>query len=143
MQKRAIRYIHKASYNSHTEPIFQKYNILKLHDLYEYETLLFMYGFANANLPRSFDNICKYNCDMVTGYKTRQSNMIQIDRCYYNFSKLLPLYSMSKLENIWSKQIKQNATRTCLKKIVKNKILSCYKNSVQCKIPRCTECDKS
>ena len=69
--------------------------------------------------------------------------MIQIDCCYSNFSKHLPLYNMPKLWNIWSKQIKQNVTRTCFKRIVKNKILPCYNNSVQCKNPRCTECDKS
>ena len=51
---------------------------------------------------------------MLTGYKTRQSNMIQINRCYTNFSKHLPLYSMPKLWNIWSKEIKQNVTHTCL-----------------------------
>ena len=34
LQKRAIRYIDNASYNSHTEPLFKKYNILKLHDQY-------------------------------------------------------------------------------------------------------------
>ena len=76
---------------------------------------------------------------MLTGYKTWQSNMIQIDRCYSNFSNIC---HMPKLWNIWSKQIKQNVIRTCFKRIVKNKILACYKNSVQCKNPRCTECDK-
>ena len=76
MQKKAIRYIHNASYNSHAEPLFKTYNILKLQDQYEYETLLFMH---------------KYNRDVLTGYKTRQSNMIQIDRCYSIFSEHLPL----------------------------------------------------
>ena len=111
---------------------------MKLHDQYEFKTLLFLHAFANGNLPRSFDNIFKYNLDMLTGHKTRQSNMIQIDCCYSNFSKHLPLYSMPKLCNIWSKQIKQNVTCTCFKRMVKNKILSCYKNSVQCKNPWCT-----
>ena len=61
---RSRRYIHKASYNSHTELLFpKKYSILKLHDQYEYENLLFMHRFANGNLPRSFDNILKYNHD--------------------------------------------------------------------------------
>ncbi len=58
------------------------------------------------------------------GHTTMQSNMIEIDRCYFNFSKHLPVYSMPKLWNISSKQIKQNVTRTCLKRIVKNKLLS-------------------
>jgi len=118
LQKRVIRYIDKSSYNSHTEPLFKKYNILKLYDHYEYEIMLSMHDFANGNLPRSFDNIFKYNRDMLTGYKTRQSNMTQIYRCYSYFSKHLPIYSIWHICNIWSKQIKQNITRTCFKRLV-------------------------
>ena len=35
LQKRAIRAINKAKYNSHTEPLFKRSKILKLNDLYE------------------------------------------------------------------------------------------------------------
>ena len=101
-----------------------------------------MHAFANGNLPRPFDNISKYNRDILTGHKTRQSNMTQIDRCCSNFSKHLLLYSMPKSWNLWSKQTKQNVTRTIVKRIVKNNIVSCYKGSIQCKYSPCTECDK-
>ena len=56
LQKRAIRTINKAKYNSHTEPLFKRSNILKLKDLYEYQSSLFVYDFANNRLPHSFDN---------------------------------------------------------------------------------------
>ena len=75
--------------------MFKKYNITKLHDQYKYESLMFMHGFANGNLSRSFDNILKYNRDVLTGHKTTQSNMIQIDCCYSNCSKHLPVYSLN------------------------------------------------
>ena len=35
LQKRAIRTINKANYNSHTDPLFKRSKILKLNDLYE------------------------------------------------------------------------------------------------------------
>ena len=42
LQKRAIRNIFKANYNSHTEPLFKQSNILKFIALYEYQSSLFM-----------------------------------------------------------------------------------------------------
>ena len=89
LQKRAIRYIHKENYNSHKENLFRKCKLLKLREQYEYETLLFINGFADDNLPRSFDHIFKYNRDVLTAHHPRQSNMIQIDRCCSNCSKHL------------------------------------------------------
>ena len=103
LQKRAIRYIHKASYNSHTEPLFNQIQYLKLRDLYEYETLLFMHGFANGNLPSSFDNVFKYSRDVLAGHRRSQLNIRQIDRCYSKFSKYLKYgkYGVNKLNKMF------------------------------------------
>ena len=59
LQKSAIRTTHKAIHNSHTEPLFKQSNILKLKDLYEYQSSLFMYDFTNNRLPDSIDNTLK------------------------------------------------------------------------------------
>ena len=42
LQKRAIRVIHDAPYNGHTDPIFRPSRILKLDDLFEYQSVIFM-----------------------------------------------------------------------------------------------------
>ena len=55
LQKRAIRTIHNAFYNSHTDPKFRKSKLLKLHDIFEYQSLLFTYDYLNNKLPSSFD----------------------------------------------------------------------------------------
>ena len=47
LQKRAIRLIDQAHYNSHSEPIFKKLNILKISDQYELDVVLFMNKFQN------------------------------------------------------------------------------------------------
>ena len=57
LQKYAIRTIHKAACNSHTDPLFNKSQILKLIYLYEYESVLFMYDFVENNLPHSFGDV--------------------------------------------------------------------------------------
>ena len=54
LQKYAIHTIHKAAYNSHTDPLFNKSQILKLTDLYEYESVLFMYDFVENNFTSLF-----------------------------------------------------------------------------------------
>ena len=46
LQKRAIRIINSAGYNSHTDPLFSKSNILKFADLYEYQCALFMFDYT-------------------------------------------------------------------------------------------------
>ena len=79
LQKRAVRYIHKASYNSHTGPLYKNYSVLKLSYQHEYEVLLSTHAFVSGDLPRSIDNVCKYNCDMQADHQTMQSNKIQID----------------------------------------------------------------
>ena len=53
LQKRAIRAINKANYNSHTEPLFKRSKILKLNDLYELKVILFVNDFIANKLPLS------------------------------------------------------------------------------------------
>ena len=55
LQKRALRVIHNAPYNSHTDPKFRKSNILKLNDLFEYQSLICMHDYLSGKLPISFD----------------------------------------------------------------------------------------
>lgn len=49
LQKRAIRYINNATYNSHTEPLFKRSNILKINDLYQYRVSQFMYQYEHSH----------------------------------------------------------------------------------------------
>ena len=54
LQKRAIRTISKASYNSHTEPLLKSNSVLNVRDLYEYQMLIFWYNYENNKLPNTF-----------------------------------------------------------------------------------------
>ena len=45
LEKRAIRMINKAAFNSHTDLKFKKLEILKLNDLFECQSLLFMHDY--------------------------------------------------------------------------------------------------
>ena len=56
-QKNAIRLISNAKYNSHTEPLFKKAEILRFEDLYKASQSEFMHAFLLDKLPASFDGI--------------------------------------------------------------------------------------
>jgi len=65
LKKQAIRTINKAGFNSDTDPLFHSSQILKLGDLYQYSSAMFMHNYIN-NLPCSFDNIFSLNKDIQT-----------------------------------------------------------------------------
>ena len=56
MQKAAIRIVSGSSYNSHTEPLFKKLQVLPLPDLITFSKLQFMHRFSQKFLPSSFNN---------------------------------------------------------------------------------------
>jgi hypothetical protein len=57
LQKRAIRLIHNAPYNAHTESLFKESRILPLPKLIEFFQLQFMQQFTNSFLPSSFNGL--------------------------------------------------------------------------------------
>ena len=57
LQKKAIRSIVSAKYNSHTEPIFKSLNLLKVNDLFSISQLKFYHKLINKNLPKYFSTI--------------------------------------------------------------------------------------
>ena len=51
LQKKAIRYMHKAHYNAHTKPLFYASNVLNINNTYRLEVAKFMYDFTRRKLP--------------------------------------------------------------------------------------------
>ena len=90
LQKRAVRTINRAAFNSHTDPLFNRSRILKISDLYQshIQVLIFMYDFVHHNLPRSFDDSFHYTCnyEIQNLHQTRQSGQLYIPRCQSNFA---------------------------------------------------------
>ena len=53
--KRAIRVINNVSYYCHTGPTSEKLGILKLHNVFDYHSLLFVRDYVFNTLPSSFN----------------------------------------------------------------------------------------
>ena len=60
-QKNAIRLISNDQYNSHTEPLFKKLEILRFEDLYKTAQIEFMKAYLLEKVSHSFDNIWYIN----------------------------------------------------------------------------------
>ena len=72
-QKKAIRIITKANYNSPTQPLFKEQNIITLEDVFKLNVCKFMYDYHNHNLPNSLLNLFVANNDIHT-HNTHHSN---------------------------------------------------------------------
>ena len=60
IQKKAIRLVCKAKYNSHTDPLFRSLNLLKVNDIFQAKCVSFFYKYENNNLPSYFNNMFKH-----------------------------------------------------------------------------------
>ena len=90
LQKRAIRIINKAAFNSHTDSKFKKLEILKLNDLFEYQSLLFMHDYICGKLPISFHGNYPMNRDIQQTHQTRQSGLLYVPRYASKYAQRSP-----------------------------------------------------
>ena len=140
LQKRAMRIICNAKYNSHTDPLFKSCGILKLEDLYLQQSLLFVFDFLSNNLPVSFTDMFKFNRDMPDARITRQSDLLHIDRCQSKFASSLPLYSLPIVWNRWVFVVSNHMSKIQFKKKIKLACINKYLSHVICNYSRCPDC---
>ena len=112
LQKRAVRIINKALYNSYTDPLFKKSEILKLGDIHQHQAALFVNYYIMGRVPHSFGDLFIFNYDIQEAYLTRQSSLIKIGRCDSAFSAKFPIYKFPCIWNKW-KSIIPNFTSKC------------------------------
>ena len=48
--------ISNCHYRAHTDPLFVKYNVLNVYDMYKLETGVFMCKYSKGSLPDGFNN---------------------------------------------------------------------------------------
>ena len=115
LQKRAIRTIHKSTCNSHTNPLFNTSQILKISYLYQSQIALFMYDYIHHK-------------SYILGYKS-------------NFAMRLPLIAFPKIWNKWSPICSSCTSRSKFKKCIKASCLLTYPSQVaKCSNKRCLDC---
>ena len=92
LQKRAVRIISCSKYNSHTDPLFKNFNLLKLKDLFELNVLKLYYKYKKNILPFYISNIFSdfsvgHSYNLRTEYilKEHGSNKPSGDKCIRHY----------------------------------------------------------
>jgi len=136
MQKRAIRSINNAPYNSHTDPLFKSNNILKLTDMYKTQSSLFAHDCKNNNLPKSFMDYFTFNNNI----STRQVNQVQRIRPRTKYTSLLPFHHIPTIWNTLSDDFTVISNRNKFKRTIKIYLVDQYPSQVHCTNPKCHVC---
>ncbi len=108
-------------------------------DLFEYQSLLFVYDYLSDNLPISFTGVFPTNNEIQIR-TTRQSNLLYIPRYSSKFAQKLPIFSLPSLWNSWVISLPVNVSRPVMKRSIKHIMLGRYPHAVQCDNQRCAEC---
>ena len=127
-------------YNSHTDPLFWGCGMLKISDLFQMETLLFMHDYINNRLPKSFVGTFNYNSARDNAYITRQRYMFDLPRTKSRFVDKLPLFYFP---TVWNRNVSifdTQTSRNCLKRTIKSTYLDKYNATVTCSNPYCLDC---
>ena len=77
LQKRALRIITNSAYLCPTKPLFKKFNMLNIFDMYTNELAIFMYKYKNGMLPPSFNGIFITHLE-THKYNTRNKSDFQL-----------------------------------------------------------------
>ena len=86
LQKRAIRIITSSPPRTPSKPLFTKYNILTIHDIFKLQIASFMYMYFTKKLPTVFNNLFTLNSN-YHNYNTRQQMAIHIPLLKYKLSR--------------------------------------------------------
>ena len=85
LQKWALRTISNSHYRAHTGPLFVKYNVLNVYDMYKLETGVFMFKYSNNLLPVAFNNFFTTRSE-IHDYQTRYKDYYHQTRNVRTFS---------------------------------------------------------
>lgn len=78
LQKWAVRTIACAKFNAHTDPLYKRFNLLKVKDIYRLAAVKIFHKYKNNRLPKYFNNIFDNpipNHSYNTRHRTKRRSM--------------------------------------------------------------------
>jgi len=144
LQKNAVRTICNAKYNSHTEPLFKKEEILPLPDLITYFKLQFMQRFTQKFLPSSFDRVWVRNSIRNIGenkIQLRNDNRLRLPLSRLSLTDRLPTYDFARTWELFpDEQIKFIRKKNIFDQQLKNYFIKDLSDTVTCNRLFCPAC---
>ena len=115
-QRKCLRIIGRLSRYDHTTPIFLKFNILKLFDLFEFRYVCFMYLVYSRKLPNTLQNLYVRNISnyvLRNPYYYKKVNSYVMKMCMPFYGIDLLQKNLSMLQNseslyIYKRRFKDN-----------------------------------
>ena len=123
LQKKIIRIICKATFDSHTDVLFKEHGILKFFDIYFYQIGKFMYLFKRGLLPNYFRNMFTLASQLHSHY-TRNCNLYYIPPCRTNIRNFSIRFQGPKFFNSLSPEIQNSESIRLFGKRLKKFLLS-------------------
>jgi len=144
LQKRSVRLIINAKYNSHTILIFRELQLLKIHDLHSLQELKFIYKLEKRLLPTYFmSKLYLRHSDRHT-YGTRFANNVETIACRHAFTKNSICYHIPDVINNCPMSIKAKIHTHSISGYIKYIKAFYFKNyPTQCFIIDCYICKNS
>ena len=112
LQKKSLRIISNSKYNSHTNPLFQKYNLVKVHDLYSINCTKIYYLKKISDMPEYHSNQLP-SVSIINPYLSRHSNNIYISIIMKNIEKGSINYKVGKEWNKLPNYLKDSTFINC------------------------------
>ena len=142
LQKKALRIIANVKYNSHTDPLYKRFNKLKVKDIFAVQSAKFYYKYSNDKLPRYFNNMFNY-INEIHGYNTRgsQSVFVPISRRQNTLKSLrysVPV-TVNQFPNNIMRKMRTHSLDT-IKTNIKKFIIDAYPS--ECNITNCYICGR-
>jgi hypothetical protein len=141
IQKKAMRIICNAKYNSHTEPLFKITNLLKIPDLFRASCLSFYHKFVNGDLPQYFQSFSFPTHADIHNYPTRHNDAVVLPQTRTNLARKRIRYHIASILNNTPHCILDKVhthSRQGFNCYVKQYLLKTY--SVTCNIRNCRIC---
>jgi hypothetical protein len=139
LQKKCLRHIANVKFNAHTETLFKKYHMLKLHDIYKVNCCKLYYRCKLNILPNYHTNKLP-SIETVLTRSTRQSSNIYVNIIRLSIEKQLLNYKIGTQWNSLPNNIKEisNVSLTSFSRCLKSHVISSYNQL--CTIRNCVSC---
>ena len=139
VQKKAIRHICLAKYNSHTAPLFRSLGLLTLADSLNLSRALFVHGFINNTLPPAFETT--YEFLKQAGEERNRNDTGKIFIPKFKFPKMLSAkWEAAKYWNSLSYEMRNIRSIKEFKQVLKQHLISKYQE--ECSLLVCKICDR-
>jgi hypothetical protein len=134
LQKRAVRTVAIKSWSSHTDPLFERMQLLKFEDLFSLNVGTFMYKYINLKLPASFNGMFKSLSE------PNRTKNFRLEKTKQKYLDSFPKVVLPKVWNSFNFELKNSQALNSLKRKFKAETFSTYK-SFRCLKPACYSCE--